>query len=391
MEKENKKIWLSSPHMSGKEFEYVKEAFDTNWIAPVGPHLGRFEEKISNWALNYSAAALSSGTAAIHLGLILAGVGPGDVVICQSLTFSASANPIKYLGAHPVFVDSEMDTLNMCPIELENAIIASKDGSLPSKPGSEIKAQTPKAIIPVHLYGMPAKMNEISLVAEKYGIPVIEDAAEAIGSSLNGKPCGTFGKFGVFSFNGNKIITTSGGGALVSYDTQLIQKARFLSTQAREDAVHYEHKEVGYNYRLSNVSAAIGIGQMEVLSDRVNQRRSNFDLYKRELDSIPSISFVEEPSGYFSNRWLTTISIDPHLSNGVSKEDVRIGLEKFNIESRPIWKPMHLQPIFADAPYFGKDRFSDRIFENGLCLPSGSNLTDEDLQFVIEKIKNLFD
>lgn len=389
MEKELKKIWLSSPHMSGMEFEYVKEAFETNWIAPVGPHINRFEEKISNWAQNQSVAALSSGTAAIHLGLILAGVGPGDVVICQSLTFSASANPIKYLGANPVFVDSEMETLNMCPVELEKAIIAALEGTLKNENGEKIKAQLPKTIIPVHLYGMPAKMGEISSIAANYGIPILEDAAEAIGSTLNNKPCGTFGKFGVFSFNGNKIITTSGGGALVSSDAQLIQRARFLSTQAREDAVHYEHKAVGYNYRLSNVSAAIGIGQMEVLSDRVNQRRANYDLYRKELSSIPGISFIDEPSGYFSNRWLTTIMVDPIRTNGVSREDLRLGLEKFTIESRPIWKPMHLQPIFEGAPFFGEDRISDRIFEIGLCLPSGSNLSEEDLQFVIEKIKNL--
>lgn len=391
LEKELKKIWLSSPHMSGKEFEYVKEAFDTNWIAPVGPHLARFEEKISNWAQNYAVAALSSGTAAIHLGLILSGVGPGDVVICQSLTFSASANPIKYLGAHPVFVDSELDTMNMCPVELENAIIACLEGSLKDDTGTKINAQLPKAIIPVHLYGMPAKMEEISSIAARYGIPIIEDAAEAIGSTLNNKPCGTFGKFGVFSFNGNKIITTSGGGALVSADAQLIQRARFLATQAREDAQHYEHKVVGYNYRLSNVSAAIGIGQMEALSDRVNQRRANFEFYKKELSHLPAISFIDEPVGYFSNRWLTTIIIDSDLSNGVSREDLRLGLEVFNIESRPIWKPMHLQPIFEKATFFGRDRISDGIFENGLCLPSGSNLSEDNLQFVIEKIKNLFD
>lgn len=376
--------------MSGREFEYVKEAFDTNWIAPVGPHLTLFEEKISDWAQNYAVAALSSGTAAIHLGLILSGVGPGDVVICQSLTFSASANPIKYLGAHPVFVDSEPDTLNMCPVELEKALVACLEGSLKDESGTKIVAQLPKAIIPVHLYGMPAKMVEIVSIATKYGVPIIEDAAEAIGSTLNGKPCGTFGKFGVFSFNGNKIITTSGGGALVSSDANHIQRARFLSTQAREAAVHYEHKAVGYNYRLSNVSAAIGIGQMEALSDRVNQRRANFEFYKKELSQILAIGFIEEPVGYFSNRWLTTIMIDPDLSNGVSRESLRLGLEVFNIESRPIWKPMHLQPIFAKAPFFGNDRISERVFENGLCLPSGSNLSTQDLEFVVEKIKNQF-
>ncbi|MFN3998553.1 MAG: DegT/DnrJ/EryC1/StrS family aminotransferase [Algoriphagus sp.] len=390
MEQELKKIWLSSPHMSGREYQYVTEAFETNWIAPVGPHLGRFEEKISKLALNYSAAALSSGTAAIHLGLILADVGPGDVVICQSLTFSASANPIKYLGAHPVFVDSEMDTMNMCPSELENAIKASMDGVLKNELGGFLKAQLPKAIIPVHLYGMPAKMNEISAIGEKYGIPILEDAAEAIGSSLDGRPCGTFGKFGVFSFNGNKIITTSGGGALVSSDDILIQRARFLSTQARENAVHYEHKVVGYNYRLSNVSAAIGLGQMEALPDRVNQRRANFEFYKRELGSISGIGFLAEPEGFFSNRWLTTIMLDPVLTNSIDRETLRLGLEKFNIESRPIWKPMHLQPIFENAPFFGINKNSDRIFENGLCLPSGSNLTTEDLDFVVDKIKKMF-
>jgi dTDP-4-amino-4,6-dideoxygalactose transaminase len=390
LEKDFKKIWLSSPHMSGREFEYVKEAFDTNWIAPVGPHLTRFEDKISKWAKNYPAAALSSGTSAIHLALILAGVGPGDVVVCQSLTFSASANPIKYLGANPVFVDSEMDTLNMCPQELENAILATIEGKLKNEKGQKIEAQLPKAIIPVHLYGMPAKMKEIAAIANKYGITIIEDAAEAIGSTLDDQPCGTFGKFGVFSFNGNKIITTSGGGALVTDDPELIQRARFLSTQAREEAVHYQHEVVGYNYRLSNVSAAIGIGQMEALPDRVRQRRANFNYYREKLDGILGVSFLTEPEGCFSNRWLTTVMIDPTLTNGIDRESLRITLDEFNIESRPIWKPMHLQPVFESAPFFGKNRVADRIFENGLCLPSGSNLTKEELDFVIQKVKNIF-
>jgi dTDP-4-amino-4,6-dideoxygalactose transaminase len=379
-----KKIWLSSPHMGENEFKYVKEAFDTNWIAPVGPHIGRFEESLSAYANNQQVAALSSGTAALHLALILANVGPGDYVICQSLTFAASANPIRYQGAIPVFVDSEEETWNMCPYFLEEAIKNCLKGEFKTGDGQSFKgkAQLPKAIIPVHLYGMPAKMKEISIIAQQYGIPVIEDAAEALGSSIDSKHCGSFGDIGVFSFNGNKIITTSGGGALTSRNEENIQKTKFLATQAREDAAHYEHKEVGYNYRLSNVSAAIGIGQVEELPKRISARRNNHEFYKENLKSISEIIFLNEPEGFFSNRWLTTVLIEAG-KNKLTREKVRLALDSENIESRPVWKPMHLQPVFQKFPFVGLE-VSSKIFDNGLCLPSGSNLTQDDLDRVVK-------
>lgn len=373
----NKKIWLSSPHMGGKEQVYVKEAFDTNWIAPLGPHVDGFESDLCQFTGAKSAAALSSGTSALHLALILCGVEAGDEVICQSFTFSASANPIVYQGATPVFVDSETDTWNMSPQHLRLAIT-----------DRIAKGKKPKAIIPVHLYGMPANMKAIAVIADEFTIPIIEDAAEAIGSTIDEKPCGTFGEMGILSFNGNKIVTTSGGGALIADNNEYIVKARFLATQARDAAPHYQHSHIGYNYRMSNVCAAIGRGQMEVLKQRVRQRRHNFDYYVQQLSGIHGISFLQEPPGFFSNRWLTAILIDSTKTDGITREHVRLALEAENIESRPLWKPMHMQPVFAGTPFYG-DGTAERLFENGLCLPSGSNLTLPDLDRVIQIIKTI--
>jgi len=361
--------------MGGKELEYVKEAFDTNWIAPLGPHVNGLEEDLEGYlGCGVHAAALSAGTAAIHLALILLDVQTGDEVICQSMTFSASANPIAYQGAFPVFVDSETDTWNMSPEFLRMAIADRLD-----------KGRKPKAIIPVHLYGMPAKMTEIMTIAEEYDIPVVEDAAEALGSRHREQACGTFGEIGILSFNGNKIITTSGGGALVSTDQNFVNKARFLATQARDPAPHYQHSHIGYNYRMSNVSAGIGRGQMEVLPERIQQRRNNYKRYVDALCNMPGISFLLEPEGFFSNRWLTTILVDPTETGGITREDIRLTLEKENIESRPLWKPMHIQPVFKDAPFYG-DGTSERLFDHGLCLPSGSNMTEEEQSRVIQNI-----
>ncbi|MGN6439110.1 MAG: DegT/DnrJ/EryC1/StrS family aminotransferase [Agriterribacter sp.] len=372
------KIWLSSPHMGGNEKKYVNEAFDTNWVAPLGPHVNGLEKDISTFLSPESdvhVAALSSGTAAIHLGLILLGIKAGDEVICQSMTFSASANPIAYQGATPVFVDSEADTWNMSPEFLEAAI---KDRIA--------KGRKPKVIIPVHLYGMPAKMDAIMEIANRYEIPVLEDAAEALGSHINGKMCGTYGVIAALSFNGNKIITTSGGGALVAHESAIAEKARFLSTQARDAAPHYQHSHIGYNYRMSNICAGIGRGQMEVLPDRIAQRRANFDWYKNELKAIPAFEFPKDPEGYFSNHWLTTVIVN---HDTVTREKLRLALDAVNIESRPLWKPMHKQPVFADAPFYG-DGTSERLFEKGLCLPSGSNLTNDEKERIIKEIKALF-
>jgi len=375
----NSKIWLSSPHMGGNERKFVTEAFDTNWVAPLGPNVSGLEQDIASYLVDeMHVAALSSGTAALHLALILSGVESGDEVICQSMTFSASANPIRYQKAVPVFIDSEKDTWNMDPKFLEEAI---KDRIK--------KGKKPKAIIAVHLYGMPGKMEEMMVIAETYKIPVIEDAAEALGSSINGKKCGTFGQIGILSFNGNKIITTSGGGAMVSKNKELVDKATFLATQARDPAPHYQHSQIGYNYRMSNICAGIGRGQMEVLPERINQRRANFTFYQNELSDFRGNKFVQEPEGFYSNRWLTTILIDPEKNGGISREDVRIALEKENIESRPLWKPMHLQPVFKDFPYYG-EKVSEGLFEKGLCLPSGSNLTKEELERVLKCIQGVF-
>ncbi len=366
----NPKIWLSSPHMGGTEENYIREAFAENWIAPLGPNVDGFEEDIRQFlGGDVQVAALSSGTAAIHLGLILLGVQPGDEVICQSMTFSASANPIAYLGARPVFVDSEADTWNLSPEWLEKAI---EDRMAQGK--------KPKAIIVVHLYGMPAKMKEILRISGKYGIPVLEDAAEALGSSIDGQLCGTFGDIAILSFNGNKIITTSGGGALVSRDAAVVEKARFLSTQARDAAPHYQHSHIGYNYRMSNICAGIGRGQMEVLAERVAQRRALFGWYAETFGATPGIVFQEEPEGYFSNRWLTALLLD-EKQTGYDREALRLKLAEDNIESRPLWKPMHLQPVFESTPFYG-DGTSERLFEQGLCLPSGSNLETKDRERV---------
>ncbi len=361
------KIWLSSPHMSGKERHYVDEAFATNWIAPLGPNVQGFEEGLENYlAEDRYVAALSSGTAAIHLALILLEVGRGDEVICQSKTFSASANPIVYLGATPVFIDSEPDSWNMCPDELERAI---KDRIA--------KGNKPKAIVAVHLYGMPYKVDEIHRIADEYEIPVIEDSAEAIGSTYSGRKCGTFGEIGILSFNGNKIITTSGGGALVTPSSEIKKKAVFLSTQARDNSPAYLHSHIGYNYRMSNVLAGIGRGQLEVLDEYIQKRRANFEYYKAHLNSNAK-SFQNEAEGSFSNRWLTCVLTESYEQ----REAIRLRLNEDEIESRPLWKPMHQQPVFNDAPSY-LNGISDELFEKGLCLPSGSNLTQEDLDRII--------
>lgn len=369
-----KKIWLSSPHMGTHEQEFVKEAFDTNWIAPLGPHVIGFEKDISNYVgKDIHVTALSSGTAAIHLGLALLGVGKGDEVLCQSFTFSASANPIVYLGAKPVFVDSEKDTWNISPELLEEAIV------------ERLKlGKKPKAIIAVHLYGMPYKVEAIKKIASSYEIPVIEDSAEALGSSYHGEKCGNFGDIAILSFNGNKIITTSGGGALLSKDKKITEKALYLATQARDNAVHYQHSEIGYNYRLSNVLAGIGRGQMCVLADRVEARRNNYKFYQMELGSFEAISFLKEPDGLFSNRWLSCI-LTPSFE---IREKIRLALLEQNIESRPLWKPMHLQPVFQDAPAY-VNGLSQDLFARGLCLPSGSNLERQELERTTQIIKNV--
>jgi len=375
----NKKIWLSSPHMGSTEQIYVKEAFDTNWVAPLGPNVNEFEKALENYTEVGHASALSSGTAAIHLALILLGVGHGDEVIASSFTFSATINPILYLGATPLLIDSEPDTWNMSPVLLEKAI----------KERLSI-GHKPKAIIPVHLYGMPAKIDKIMEIANRYEIPVIEDAAEALGSRYKGRVLGTFGLMGILSFNGNKIITTSGGGALISNNKSLIERSRYLATQARDEAPHYQHSVIGYNYRMSNVVAGIGRGQMEVLKERIAQRRANFSYYKNRLADLDGISFLEEPTeDFYSNHWLTCILIDPEKTGCTTREDLRIEMESENIDSRPLWKPMHLQPVFKNAPFYG-DGTSEKLFNEGLCLPSGSNLSSNDLDRVISVIKRQF-
>jgi dTDP-4-amino-4,6-dideoxygalactose transaminase len=367
------KIWLSPPHMGGTEQKYIQEAFVSNWIAPVGKNIDEFEFALESYLSNrVKIAVTTSGTAAIHLALIQAGVGHNDTVICQSNSHIASANPITYQGATPVFVDSEKDTWNMSPELLEKAI---KD---------LIKNGTkPKAIIVVHLYGMPAKMEEIQTIAEKYNIPVIEDAAEALGSTYKGKKCGTLGNFGILSFNGNKIITTSGGGALVCQTKEAKEKTIFLSTQARDTAPHYQHTEIGYNYRMSNIVAGIGRGQMQVLDSRVEARRKNYEYYRSKLKNT-TIEFIQEPDEIYANRWLTTILTDSFTT----REKIRLALEKENIEARPLWKPMHLQPVFKEAKAY-VNGVSEDLFNRGLCLPSGSNLSQNDLQRVVEEVKRV--
>jgi dTDP-4-amino-4,6-dideoxygalactose transaminase len=376
------KIWLSPPHLGFNEISYVNDAFLTNWVSPMGPNVDAFENSLKRFTKADNCVALSSGTSALHLALILLDVKFGDLVFCQSMTFAASANPILYLGGTPVFIDSEPDTWNMDPFLLEAALLDAKG-----------KGKLPKAIIIVHLYGMPAKMDYLFQIANDFGVPIIEDAAEALGSKIENKSCGVFGSFGVFSFNGNKIITTSGGGALVSNNKEMIVKAKFLATQARDAAPHYQHTNIGYNYRLSNVLAGIGLGQLEVLMDRVIARRRNFDRYKKYFSKYNisgfSIKFQEGPIGYFSNRWLTCILIDPMLNNGLTREVIRLELEKENIESRPLWKPMHQQPIFSDYKGY-LNGVSDKLFEDGLCLPSGSNLTNEEFDRIFESLDKIF-
>lgn len=393
------RIYLSSPHMSGNELDYIHDAFEKNWIAPLGANVDGFEKDLQDFTGRNHAAAVTSGTAAIHLGLILCGVKAGDEVLCQSFTFAATANPVRYLGATPVFVDSETETWNMDPVLLEQAIL----DRMSKKNGG----RKPKAILIVHLYGMPARIDRILEVAEKYDIPVIEDAAEALGSSIEGRNCGTFGTLSVLSFNGNKIITTSGGGALLSDNEQLITKARFLATQARDHAPHYQHSELGYNYRMSNIVAGIGRGQIRVLEERVNARRMNHTYYFEALEGnwlellhqnsklaiqtkaySNGIYFLKEPDGYYSNRWLTTIVVNPEETGGITREDIYRELEGENIECRPLWKPMHLQPLYSGFSHYGNG-VSDILFKLGLCLPSGSNLREEERLRVVRAIRKL--
>jgi len=372
----SKRILLSPPHMGGTEQDYIAQAFQDNWIAPVGPHIDLFENRLADYfGKNIHVAALQSGTSAIHLALQLAGIQRGDTVLCQSLTFIASINPVLYLGAKPVFIGSEKDTWNMCPVALEEAI-----------QNRLKKGIQPKAILIVHLYGMPAKMNEITNLSKKYNIPILEDAAEALGSTYQEKSCGTFGTFGILSFNGNKIITTSGGGALITHSEQEKKRAVFLATQAKEDAVHYEHKQIGYNYRMSNIAASIGLGQLDVLQNHIQLRRKNHAFYKQLFDPISSVSLLQEPNANFiSNHWLNVIQ----LISYEQREALRLHLEKYNIESRPVWKPMHLQPLFQGSLYFG-DGLAEELFDKGLCLPSGSNLLEEDLMRIKEALISFF-
>jgi dTDP-4-amino-4,6-dideoxygalactose transaminase len=374
------KIWLSSPHMGGTEQKYVNEAFDTNWVAPLGPNVNGFETDISIFLSaqeEIHTAALTSGTAALHLALRMLNVSAGDVVMVQSFTFCGTTNPVSYLGAEIVFIDSEWDTWNMCPNALQEAL-------------EKYKHKSVKAIMPVHLYGMPAKMNQIQNIADQYGVPVIEDAAEALGSHYKAQNCGTFGQMAALSFNGNKIITTSGGGALVSKNKAYIEQARFLATQARDNALHYQHSQIGYNYRMSNIVSGIGRGQMEVLDERVAQRRANNQRYREFFTGVDGITFQTEPDAdYFSNYWLTAILIDPAKTGGISREDVRFALDAENIESRPLWKPMHLQPVYEGTKFFGAG-VCEQLFEQGLCLPSGSNLTEEEFERIFKVLTKIF-
>lgn len=387
--KMNSRIWMSLAHMGGREQEFIQEAFDTNWVVPLGPNVNAFEKSLRDFLMTNKelgveeegkhVVALSAGTAALHLGLILLGVKMGDEVICQSFTFAASANPIAYLEATPVFVDSELETWNMDPQLLEEAI----------KDRIARVGKKPKAIIPVHLYGMPGKMDEILAVAQKYEIPVLEDAAESLGSEYKGRKCGTFGEYAVLSFNGNKIITTSGGGALVCPCHVTAERALFYATQARDKAPHYQHSCIGYNYRMSNICAGIGRGQMFVLEEHIARRRAIHDLYVSLLNDVKGIRVMCQPEGgdFESNYWLTCIMVEPDEA-GFTREDVRLALDADNIESRPLWKPMHLQPVFENAPYYGNG-VCERLFDIGLCLPSGPTLTDEDIERVVRVIRGL--
>lgn len=375
-----KRIYLSPPHMSGYEEKYIAEAFATNWIAPLGPNVDAFEKEVASYVGANGALALSSGSAAIHLALKLVGISPGDQVICSSLTFAASANPIIYEGGEPVFIDSEPQSWNMSPQALERALdTLKKEGKLP------------KAAIIVDLYGQSADMDPLMELLNHYDIPVIEDAAEALGATYKGKHCGTLGKFGVYSFNGNKIITTSGGGMLISEDLEALAKARFWATQARDQARHYQHSEIGYNYRLSNILAGVGRGQIRVIEDRVAARRAIFDRYVEALAHIPGLEFMPEADFGRSNRWLTTLTIDENQT-GVTVNDLLNTFEDHNIEGRPVWKPLHLQPVFKDCLYFPHEEnrsVSDELFAQGVCLPSGSSLTEEEQDKVIEVMRSI--
>ncbi|MEP4034501.1 MAG: aminotransferase class I/II-fold pyridoxal phosphate-dependent enzyme [Hyphomicrobiales bacterium] len=376
----SKRIFLSAPHMGRYEKEYVEEAFRSNWIAPIGPNVDAFEKELCDIVGARAGAALSSGSAALHLSMRILGVEAGDRVFCSSLTFIASANPIRYQGAEPVFIDSEPETWNMSPRALERALADAK-----------AQGKTPKAIVVVNLYGQSADMAPILELADHYGVPVVEDAAESLGAKYKGRPSGTFGKLGVFSFNGNKIITTSGGGMLISDEPELIERARFLSTQAREPAIHYEHKEVGYNYRMSNILAGVGRGQLRVLEDRVNARRALFETYKEALHEIPGLEWMPEPIWSFSNRWLSVCTLDEAVT-GIDHHTLLRKLGDEMIEARPVWKPLHLQPVFDGCTYYTHDNtsVSERLYNTGLCLPSGSNMEPEDIDRVTNKIKSIF-
>jgi pyridoxal phosphate-dependent aminotransferase EpsN len=374
----NRRIFLSSPHMSGTEMKYINEAFVSNWIAPLGPNVDAFEKEIANYVGVNGAVSVSSGTAAIHVALTLLDVQKGDIVFCSSLTFVASANPILYQGAEPVFIDSELETWDMSPLALEKAL---KEAASAYK--------LPKAVIIVNLYGQSAKMDELAAICNKYHVPIIEDAAESLGSTYKGKASGTFGEFGIYSFNGNKIITTSGGGMLVSNNTEALNKARFLATQAKDPAPHYQHSMLGYNYRMSNILAGIGRSQLEVLEERVKARRRIFETYKQELAYLPAVSFMPELENTRSNRWLTALTINKEIS-GVSIHELLTALASENIEARPVWKPLHMQPLFEKCKYYphtNKENISEEIFQTGICLPSGSNMTIQDQSRVIDCMK----
>ncbi len=374
------RVYLSPPHMSGNEFKYIQDAFDSNWIAPLGPNVDQFEREVASFVGVKGAVAVNSGTAAIHLALRLLEVNPGDIVFCSTLTFIASANPILYQGATPVFIDSEPDTWNMSPQALERALKDAKAAGV-----------LPKAVIVVHLYGQIAKMDEILDICNKFSVPVVEDAAESLGSTYKGKASGTMGAFGIYSFNGNKIITTSGGGMLVSNDQHAIEKARFWSAQAKDNASHYEHSEVGFNYRMSNILAGIGRAQLEVIDDRVRSKRFIFNQYKFYLSGLPGVTFMKELENTCSNRWLTSLLVDE--DQGVSKSDLLNFLNEANIEARHVWKPLHLQPLFKGASYYPHnehEHVAEELFKKGICLPSGSGMTKGQQIKVINRILAFF-
>lgn len=377
---EKSKVWLSPPHMCGLEETYVKEAFDTNWVAPLGHNLDALEAAISltiSRSGDFHTIGLISGTAALHLAFRMLDIGVGDVVMLQSFTFCGSAFPVSYQGAELVFIDSELDTWNMCPVALEQALFDHRDRRV-------------KAIVPVHIYGMPAKMDEIQALAEKFGVPIVEDAAEALGSTYRDAACGSFGLLSALSFNGNKIITTSGGGALLSKNKEYIDQARFLATQARDNYPYYQHSQIGYNYQMSNIVAGVGLGQIEVLAQRVAQRRANNQRYRKFFAGIEGVTFQTEPSeDYFSNYWLSAVVIDPSKTGGITRSDVRLALEMENIESRPLWYPMHMQPVYLGSKFYGTG-VCERLFADGLCFPSGSNLRDEDFGRIFSVLSEVF-